>query len=281
MTHKTSFTLIELLVVMAIIAVLVSILLPSLASARDFAKLAVCGANMKQQHMGYVSYMVEWNDYLPGAECWYQFDIFTYDKDHDRCRSLPNYLGGYDMPEKSFYSDLNYFGISDNEWGTELGNAPGTVLDCPSIGRGDPYTILADEVNTTCKSIYDYAVDMYPYPDPTPGDDSDDWKLNFFLWSIKPLERMARSAGSPSLQMMSMDTSPNARAIVFYGSWSYSYPRRDRNTKYMVPHRMHNNVLYWDGHVQPHEWEYLVNLGGTYPLGAYHPFWFQEIQGQP
>ena len=48
MRQKTAFTLIELLVVIAVIGLLLSILLPSLKKAMEYARKTVCKSNMRQ-----------------------------------------------------------------------------------------------------------------------------------------------------------------------------------------------------------------------------------------
>jgi len=53
---RKAFTLIELLVVVAIIALLVSILMPALGRAKEMAKRAQCGANMHALGIGVVVY---------------------------------------------------------------------------------------------------------------------------------------------------------------------------------------------------------------------------------
>jgi prepilin-type N-terminal cleavage/methylation domain-containing protein len=60
-----SFTLIELLVVVAIIALLVGILLPSLKKARDTAKATRCQANLHSIGQAIKAYMNDNNDYFP------------------------------------------------------------------------------------------------------------------------------------------------------------------------------------------------------------------------
>ena len=62
------FTLIELLVVVAIIGILISILLPSLAKAREKAKIAVCLSNQKQIGIAFTSYSVRFDYAMPAAD---------------------------------------------------------------------------------------------------------------------------------------------------------------------------------------------------------------------
>lgn len=62
--NRAGFTLVELLVVISIIALLVSILLPSLKKARDQAKDTLCKANMHQLGLSVQYYVQDSSDHL-------------------------------------------------------------------------------------------------------------------------------------------------------------------------------------------------------------------------
>ncbi len=67
MRKRSGFTLIELLVVVAIIALLVAILLPSLSRARTVAQRTACGTNMRSLAMGLRLYFAENDNQSPAV----------------------------------------------------------------------------------------------------------------------------------------------------------------------------------------------------------------------
>ena len=99
MRHRSGFTLIELLVVISIIALLISLLLPALRSARDAARLAVCKSNQRQIIIGIQTYAHDYDGLVPPS-----FDFTTagtnpiYFQGFDQLLTLPYTHGLYGPP---------------------------------------------------------------------------------------------------------------------------------------------------------------------------------------
>lgn len=93
---RLGFTLIEVLVVVAIIALLVAILLPSLAKARTLTRITLCKANSKQIASMVASYQADFRGYspimynyyayghgqhdVPARSCWLSVALRNYSK---------------------------------------------------------------------------------------------------------------------------------------------------------------------------------------------------------
>ena len=62
---KKVFTVIELLVVIAILGILMGLLLPALAKAREKARIITCVGNLKQFGLGQAMYADDNEDWMP------------------------------------------------------------------------------------------------------------------------------------------------------------------------------------------------------------------------
>src|SRR5687768_15137649 len=67
-SRRGGFTLVELLVVIGIIAILISMLLPTLRGVRRQANLVQCSSNMKQLSMAMLMYIQDNKGRFPAAE---------------------------------------------------------------------------------------------------------------------------------------------------------------------------------------------------------------------
>ena len=116
---KKNFTLIELLVVIAIIAILASLLLPSLNKARQRGKLIFCVSNMKQQGQGLLLYAGDNDERLPTHK---GLSIASGGVAWDSTWWMWQLIRDYKAPKTCFVCPLNrHNDVSDNSAGWTVG----------------------------------------------------------------------------------------------------------------------------------------------------------------
>lgn len=145
---RRAFTLIELLVVISIIALLISILLPALRSARETAQSIVCRSQLKQVALAVEMYRGDYDGYyvpiwmrqVPGDVATdYRWGALlkTYLSDHtaDRKRvDTQSVLFCPVVPDPNRNSSASYVSYGYNRWGVG-GNTINTATGYPNISR--------------------------------------------------------------------------------------------------------------------------------------------------
>jgi len=149
---KKGFTLIELLVVISIIALLMSVLVPALRSAKERARALICGTHLKAIGVGVFTYANHHSGFIPG--CYYD--------------SVKRNLM-FDPAEASF---LAYRIDKDAPYGEHITWGPwnlgylfdsqiiedGEIFYCPSAPRG---STAASSINMRYEGYHDAG---HPWP---------------------------------------------------------------------------------------------------------------------
>ncbi len=218
MSRRRAFTLIELLVVVAIIALLIAILLPSLANARAQAKRVKCEAGLRGIGHTVAFYLQDNRDTLPEAEFYGCLGYIG--------RSQYHALLGSQIPESR--RPLNrYFGVADSPLtsGVQVEFMRNDAFECPA-DQGDAYFQLSGEYFVEHGTSYTYASDCAVYPIPTFG---------------------VRSCRSLRLS----DVKYTAKKIVFQEPvFNPSFDVTDPRAQWHFRGRPHGNLLFADGHVE-------------------------------
>jgi len=162
-SHPKAFTLVELLVVIGIIAVLISILLPTLASARRVAQAAKCGAALREIGNAYQLYAMENKFYYPPMRCVSNYKLSFGNVDYDGAQTYWMYFLGKYISKAKFGAIT---GLTSQEAARQMGSV---LWGCPNF---QPVTLSG---GTTSLVYTGYGMNGFPeytrtYPPTNSGD---------------------------------------------------------------------------------------------------------------
>ncbi len=158
--NKSGFTLIELLVVISIIALLLSIMTPSLQKARERGKRAVCLANLRAIGMGLHVYAVDNDDELVSSDSYVSWEAWGH----------PFKDGGCSTPTTGGCRQINLGHLMATTDIIPLPSGKEHVFFCPS-GKGPNGGRTREEFEERWGRVGGHAATSYMYNDSLDGID--------------------------------------------------------------------------------------------------------------
>ncbi len=157
MRNRKGFTLVELLVVIGIIAVLISILLPALSSAKKSAETTKCLSGMRQMGVAYQMYAIDNQGYWPMAIHQYTSTVAPTTRDKRWIHFISRYL--VKNPDPNGARDINWDGSNASAHG-QIKDTNNVLWGCPAWDRvgwvaGAP-TVNSDFHNGYSMNIYTF-----------------------------------------------------------------------------------------------------------------------------
>ncbi len=148
--NRAGFTLVELLVVISIIAMLLSILMPSLSNARQQAKSLVCRNNLKQLWIGWHLYSNDNNDRLCERDDWANKWIGASDPEYNTDLALKTGRLWPYVEEAKLYKCQSYKGWLNRQYFVSCAMGTMGSLGC----RDSLYIKMPDIDNPTERIVY-------------------------------------------------------------------------------------------------------------------------------
>ena len=247
--RRYAFTLVELLVVIGIITVLVAILMPALAMAREAAKTTKCLSNLHQIWMGIQMYAADNHDCLIPGDYW--------SPTTDRVPGVPPGCGSWAVILTEYHYIPNPTGtsqsISDPQLETDATFDSDNVLKCPNgsedsamsaLGwptsqtdpRGTQWVVRRDDISLVGARTW-YAVNGSFLQLNHPAD-----RRLPFQWF--PDDRV----GDYTMHRISQFKNASNLPMVFDGFWMFLYNPSNINARHN--RGQSTNVLMADGHAE-------------------------------